>query len=146
MVEAPTVLFDVNALVALCLSTHQHHRAAHAYLASRTGGWATCPTTENALVRLLLNPAVTGSPRQSTEILAVLGGLRGDPRWRFLADDASLAAPLVDTSVLMGHQQVPDLALVNLATRHDAVLATFDSALQLWLAPADRHHIQLIPA
>lgn len=146
MPDSTTTLFDVNALVALCLTSHQHHHAAHRFLAGLTGRWATCPTTEHALVRLLLNPAVTGRVRPSSEVLAVLAGVRTDPRWIFLPDDASLASPLVQTSVLMGHQQVTDLALVNLAARHTARLATFDAALTTWLAPADRTHVELIPA
>ena len=40
-------LFDVNALVALTLTTHQHHRAAHDYLKARVA-WATCPADEPA--------------------------------------------------------------------------------------------------
>ena len=52
----------------------------------------------------------------------------------------------VDTSVLVGHQQVTDLHLVNLAARHGGVLATFDATLPTWLAPADRRHVILIPS
>lgn len=140
------ILFDVNALVALALSTHQHHRAAHAYLAGLPGQWATCPTTETSLTRLLLNPAVTGSQRKVGDVRAILLGMRRDPRWMFLGDTSTFAAPLVDVSVLMGHQQVTDLHLVNLAAVNQAVLATFDAALPTWLAPPDRRYVTLIPS
>lgn len=146
MAEAPVQLMDVNALVALCLTTHQHHRAAHAHLAGLTGRWATCPQTEASLTRLLLNPAVTGRRRSIAEVNAVITGLRADPRWMHLDDDTTLAQPMVETSVLMGHQQVTDLWLVNLAARHSAVLATFDVAIATWLAPDDRRHVVVIPA
>ena len=115
MAERRLTLVDVNALVALCLTSHQHHRPAHAFLAGVTGAWATCPVTESALFRLLLNPAVTGTPRSAGEVAAVVAGLQADPRWRFLPDDSRLGEPLVDLNVLMGHQQVTDLHLVNLA-------------------------------
>lgn len=48
-------------------------------------------------------------------------------------------------SVLMGHRQVTDLHLVNLARRHAAQLATFDRTLSTWLAPADRAMVVQIP-
>ena len=66
MPDVPAVLFDVNALVALSLTTHVHHGAAHRYLATIRGGWATCPLTEAALYRLLLNPAVSGAGRRTS--------------------------------------------------------------------------------
>lgn len=139
-------LFDVNALVALCLTTHQHHRAAHGFLARvADAGWATCPITEAALFRLLLNPAVTGRALSAADIAAMIGGFRTDDRWSFLPDATTLAAPLVNTTVLMGHQQVTDLHLVNLAARSGAVLTTFDASMASWLAPTDRQHVVVIP-
>lgn len=137
-------LWDVSALVALTLTSHVHHRAAHAALRDRRGAWATTPLTEAALVRLLLNPTVTGRAFAPTQVLSTVAGLHADPRWRWLPDDTSLVTPLIDTTVLAGHRQVTDLHLVNLAARHGAVLATFDAALLPTLAPADRRHVQVL--
>lgn len=137
-------LFDVNVLVALTLSTHVHHRAAHAALQRHAGPWATTPVTESALIKLLLNPSVTGRPFSPAEVVSTVRGLRRDPRWRWLADDTSLSAPLIETAVLTGHQQVSDLHLVNLAAHHRAVLATFDAAIPTCLAPADRRHVTVL--
>lgn len=144
MSEKP-ILFDVNALVALSLTAHQHHRPAHAFLGALSGEWATCPITESALFRLLMNPAVTGSARSATDVSAVLSGMRRDVRWRFVDDSSSLAEPLIDMSVLMGHQQVTDFHLVNLAAERGYVLASFDRAMPTWLSPADRRHVTIIP-
>lgn len=56
-------LLDVNVLVALFDPDHVHHEAAQAWFsANRLHGWATCPLTENRLVRILSHPA-TGSDR-----------------------------------------------------------------------------------
>ena len=141
----PTWLCDVNVLVALVLSTHVHHRAAHAALRQHTGGWATTPMTEAALVRLLLNPLVTGRAFGVTDVLAVLRGVRQDPRWRWLPDASTLADAAIDISVLTGHQQVTDLHLVNLAAVSGVRLATFDAAIPASLAPADRGHVEVLP-
>ena len=145
MSEERAVLFDVNALVALALTTHQHHRSAHSFLADRHA-WATCPATESALIRMLLNPLITGTQRQATEAVSIIEGMRTDPRWRFVSDRTSLADPQVNTSVLMGHRQVTDLHLVNLAACNNVVLATFDAGIVTWLAPHDRRHVVVIPA
>lgn len=137
-------LLDANVLVALVLTTHVHHRAAHTALRS-CEVFATTPVTEAALVRLLLNPAVTGSRFGATDALRVLRGLRHDPRHRSLPDDTTLTESYVDLSVLMGHRQVTDLHLLNLAARHACVLATFDGSLAQSVAPSDRMHLHLLP-
>lgn len=139
------VLFDVNALIALCLTTHQRHRDAHSFLAV-TQRWSTCPITEAGLVRLLMNPHLVGVQRSIGDVLAVVAGLRTDPRWSFVSDDTSLTVPSVQTWVLVGHRQLTDLHLVNLARHRGLRLATFDRALPEWLAPADRELVQLIPS
>lgn len=145
MSESDGVLFDVNALVALCLTTHVHHRAAHAFLA-RCSRWATCPTTEAGLYRLLLNPLVAGQSLEVTAVDAVVTGFRADPRWHFVPDTATLAEPVIDTRVLRGYRQVTDLQLLNLARSHGLRLATFDRALASWVVPDDRRFVAEIPA
>lgn len=146
MGDSPVVLFDVNALLALSLTTHQHHRAAHRFLSGLEGRWATSPTTEASLYRLLLNPSVTGAGRAASDVTAILRGIRQDPRWVLLQESGTLADPVVHTTVLMGHQQVTDLHLVNVAAVHGATLATFDAAIPTWLAPSDRGRVLVIPS
>lgn len=147
MTEAPSptpALFDVNALLALTLTSHVHHRAAHAFLADQER-WFTCPTTEAGLCRLLLNPTVTGASWTFRDVAPVLRGFRRDGRWGLLPEDKSLTDAIVDTAVLVGHRQVTDLRLVDLAARCGAELATFDRAMTEWLSPSDRAHVRLIP-
>lgn len=138
-----TLLLDVNVLVSLALSSHQHHRSAHDALQAMTS-WATTPLTEAALVRLLLNPAVVGRQLVGAEALAQLRAMRADPRWCFLSDHTSLADARIELTPLVGHAQVTDFHLVNVAAVHDARLATFDRALAASLAPADRKHVKLL--
>ena len=50
-------LLDVNVLVALFNPDHIHHDTAHDWFAeNHTDGWATCPITEQGVVRILANP------------------------------------------------------------------------------------------
>ncbi|MGL5930939.1 MAG: TA system VapC family ribonuclease toxin [Dermatophilaceae bacterium] len=141
---APGWLCDVNVLVALALQTHLHHDAAHTALRSHRSTWATCPVTEAALVRLLVDPRVVPNAFAAPQVWATLRGMRTDPRWRFVADDVSLVDASIDTSVVTGHQQVTDVHLVNLAASAGLVLATFDARIPASLAPSDRRHVHVL--
>lgn len=136
-------LLDVNLLVALCVDVHVHHSRAHVALRG-FGSWATCPITEAALVRLLLNPLTTGLKLAAADVLGVLEAVRVQPGWRFLPDSSSLAVPRIATETLVGTKQVTDFHLVNLAAESDAVLATFDRRLVRSLDPADRRHVEVV--
>lgn len=145
MTEAVRLL-DVNVLVALTVDAHVHHGAAHRALDRMPGAWATCPLTESALVRLLMNPATTGRRVAAVDAVAVLSAIRTQPGWTFIADATSLAEATIDHSVMMGTDQVTDFHLVNLAAAHHALLATFDSRLPGALVESDRRHVEVIAA
>jgi predicted nucleic acid-binding protein len=61
MNDARVTVPDVNVLVALTNPAHVFHREAHRWL-SGVNRFATTPVTESGLVRMLLNPAVSGQP------------------------------------------------------------------------------------
>ena len=136
------MLLDVNVLLALTWDQHIHHQAAHARFA-QLDSWATCSVTEAGLLRLLLTEQVMGRRVTGGEALAHLDAIRSVPGWTFLTDAVSLAAPVIDTRVLMGRQQVTDLHLVSLAATNDVQLATFDAALRDSLVPADQRWVNV---
>lgn len=142
--KPPTALLDVNVLLALSLSSHVHHNAAHAALEGHAGRWATCPMTEAGFVRLMMTPAVTQLDFTGTQTLRALESMRRHPAWCWLADDVSILDHDTDRRVLTSRQQVTDLHLVGLAARHGAKLWTFDASLTRVLAEADRRHVHLI--
>jgi predicted nucleic acid-binding protein len=56
-------LLDVNVLIALLDRRHVHHEAAHGWFAAEQAkGWATCPLTQNAVLRILGQPRYPNSP------------------------------------------------------------------------------------
>ena len=112
------------------------HHESHRWLAD-VARYATTPVTESGLLRILLNPSVTGQAVMPEQALAVLVGIRADSRAEFLVDDSSLANANVDTTGLAGHKQVTDWHLLNLAARHDGVLVTFDRRMARAVLPAD---------
>lgn len=134
------MLLDVNVLLALTWDQHIHHEVAHARFAELES-WSTCPVTESGLVRLLLTEQVVGRRVTGGEALRQLAAMRQVAGWSFVSDSVSLAAPSIDTRVLMGRRQVTDLHLVDLAAAADMPLATFDAALRASLVPVDQHWV-----
>jgi len=134
------VLLDVNVLLALTWDQHIHHAIAHQRFAE-LDTWSTCATTEAGLLRLLLTEPVVGRKVTGGEALGQIAAIRQVAGWSFLSDSASLAAPVIDTRVLMGRRQVTDLQLVNLAAANQRRLATFDGELRSSLVPEDRRWV-----
>lgn len=136
------MLLDANVLLALSWDQHVHHQVAHERFVALER-WSTCPVAEAGLLRLFLTEQVVGRKVTGAEALGQLGAIRRTPGWSFLADTSSLAAPVIDTRVLMGRKQVTDLQLVNLAAANDVPLATFDAVLRDSLVPQDRRWVDV---
>ena len=121
-------LLDVNVLIALIDPTHVQHDRAHDWFA-RTGrrAWATCPLTENGVLRIVGNsryPSSPGNPAAVAELMTVFLALGGHEFW---PDDVSLFdAARVDTSRLLDSAQITDSYLLALAGAHGGKLATLD--------------------
>lgn len=126
-----TFLLDVNVLIALIDPTHVGHDTAHQWFAA-TGStsWATCPLTENGVIRIvghLKYPNSAGSPAAVVPILARLRTLPGHVFW---PDDLSLIeSDIVDGTRIATPAQVADTYLLALAVAHDGQLATLDRRL-----------------
>jgi uncharacterized protein len=117
-----TVLLDANVLIALLVEDHVHHAAAENWFAGLSEGFATCPVTQGSLVRLLVREGLPASAAR-----AVLSGTADDPRHEFWPDDVSY----IDVPVegIIGHRQVTDAYLAQLARARGSRLATFDQAM-----------------
>ena len=117
-----TVLLDANVLIALLVDDHIHHVAAENWFVSRSGNFATCPITQGSLMRLLIREGQSAATAQ-----AVLSGATADPRHEFWPDDL----PYTDVPIqgIVGHRQVTDAYLAQLARARGSRLATFDQAM-----------------
>lgn len=117
-----TVLLDANVLIALVVAEHVHHQAAERWLADFGDRFASCPITEGSLVRLMIREG------QSTGAAhAVLGGIAAHDRYEFWPDTVSYRN--VTLAGVVGHRQVTDAYLAQLARAHRGRLATFDQGL-----------------
>jgi hypothetical protein len=123
-----TFLLDVNVLIALIDPTHVGHDAAHRWFhATGAASWATCPLTENGVIRIVGHPKypnTVGSPAAVAPIVVGLRALRGHVFWN---DDLSLVgSDLVDARQVTTPGQVTDTYLLALAAANGGQLATFD--------------------
>ena len=121
-------LLDVNVLVALAWPNHVRHDAAHAWFSRHAGAiWATCPITQCGFIRVSSNPKITGgsvSPRDAHTVLCGMTAHKHHVFWP--ADlDYSLAENRC-AALVVGHRQVTDAYLIDLAVRHKGRLVTLD--------------------
>ena len=124
-------LLDINLLVALFDPDHVHHEIAHDWFADhRAEGWASCPITQNGLIRVLSNPRY-GSPAAS--LRAVREAVRkfvSSKDHEFWPDDLSLCDNAIfDASAMVGYKQITDVYLLALATKRKGHLVTLDRAI-----------------
>ena len=117
-----TVLLDANVLIALLVDDHVHHEAAEAWFIDMADHFATCPITQGSLMRLLVREGQSAAAAH-----AILDGTTADPRHEFWADDIPYTD--VPTQGIVGHRQVTDAYLAQLARAHGSRLATFDQAM-----------------
>lgn len=125
-----TFLLDVNVLIALIDPAHVQHDAAHEWFAAHQQSWATCPLTENGLLRIVGHVRYPNSPGSPSAVAPLLAGLRALPGHVFWPDDISLLdAERFNLSRLLTSGQVTDSYLLALACAHGGQLASFDRRL-----------------
>jgi uncharacterized protein len=117
-----TLLLDANVLIALVVAEHVHHDVAAAWLSESDEPFATCPITQGSLVRFLIRAG-----QSATAARDVVRGVDGANRHEFWPDSLSFAE--VATTGVIGHRQVTDAYLAQLARSKKGQLATLDSGL-----------------
>lgn len=141
-----TFLLDVNLLIALIDPTHVGHDAAHQWFAATAAAsWATCPLTENGVIRIVGHPRYpnsSGAPAAAAPLLARLRALPGHVFW---PDDLSLVdSDIVDAARIATSAQVTDTYLLALAAANNGQLATLDRRLSPAAVRGGRAALHLI--
>ncbi|HMD86724.1 MAG TPA: hypothetical protein VKO18_18705 [Terriglobia bacterium] len=93
-------------------------------------GWATCPFTQNAFVRILSNPAFSPNALTPADALVLMRANLGHPAHRFWEEDISFVNAVEPFGErLVGHRQVSDAYLLGLVIHKKGMLATMDRAI-----------------
>lgn len=124
-------LLDINVLIALIDPSHVQHERAHEWF-ERKGrkGWATCPLTENGVLRIVGHPRYPNSPGSPAAVAELLVAFRALPGHAFWADDVSLLErQKVNAARLLDSAHVTDTYLLALARAHNGQLASFDQRM-----------------
>jgi uncharacterized protein len=136
-------LLDANVMVALAWPEHEFHEKVGRWFARHArSGWATCPFTQAAFVRILSNPAFSAAALSPENALRVLESNLSAREHHFWPDDIPLAAAVEGVrGQIIGHRQVTDAYLLGLAIRHRARLATMDRGILAW---GEENSVELI--
>jgi len=125
--NAPALL-DTNVLLALAWPNHQHHSVAHTWFRKFSKhGWATCAFTQLGFIRLSSNPAFTADavlPREAARLLQQWVKMEAHQFWK----SPSAAGEMIYEHAL-GHQQVNDAWLVEVARTNKGKLVTLDGRI-----------------
>lgn len=124
-------LLDINVLIALIDPAHIQHERAHEWFASKgKKAWATCPLTENGVLRIVGHPRYPNSPGTPAAVAELLAPLRRLSGHAFWPDDISLLdGERANAARLLDSTQVTDSYLLALARAHGGALASFDQRL-----------------
>lgn len=124
-------LLDVNVLIALIDPTHIQHDVAHDWFSAQgQQAWATCPLTENGVLRIVGHARYPNSPGTPAAVAPLIKTLRALPGHRFWPDSISLLDDdKLDSTRLLTSGQVTDSYLLALACAQGGQLATFDRRL-----------------
>jgi len=141
-----TLLLDVNVLIALLDPAHVQHDAAHEWFARRgQQAWATCPLTENGVLRIVGHSRYPNSPGTPAAVAQLLAAMRALPGHAFWPDDISLVDTAhMDGARLLSSAQVTDTYLLALARAHHGQLASFDRRLITDGVPGGTAHLHPI--
>ncbi len=125
-------LLDVNVLLALFDDEHvSHDRCREWWHGHERHGWASCPLTQNGLLRIVSQPRYE-RPALLAVAIRTMTAWAVPPQHEFWPDDVSILDPgLIDHSRLLGPRQLTDVYLLALAVRHGGRLVTLDRGIPL---------------
>lgn len=126
----PRALLDINVVIALLDQGHVLHQAATRWLEREIAhGWATCPITQNGVVRIMAQPAYP-NPQPAARVAERLAAACRDPSHGFWPEPISLLEEgLIRWQRLLGPRQITDAYLLALAVHHGGRFVSFDKRI-----------------
>jgi len=127
-------LLDVNVIIALLDASHVFHERAHDWLAlNEKPGWASCPLTENGVIRIMSNPGYSRQRRFIPgELIGRIWQFSKHSDHEFWPDDLSFCeGKNFLVANLHASRLLTDIYLLGLATEHGGRLVTFDQGIPI---------------
>ncbi len=122
-------LLDINLLLALAWPQHQFHSPAHRWFRKNgSKGWATCAITQLGFIRLSSNKRFTDQAVLPMEAACMMEEIAALPQHSYLSELPPLSSSS-SCARIIGHKQVTDAYLCQVAHSFDLLLATFDRRL-----------------
>jgi toxin-antitoxin system PIN domain toxin len=125
-------LLDVNVLIALLDPDHVFHDRAHDWWAGNLAdGWASCPLTENGVVRIMSNPGYSSALRFTPgDLIHRLQVFASQSDHEFWPDEITLRDGLLFVADhIHSSRQLTDIYLLGVASKHGGRLVTFDQGI-----------------
>jgi len=124
-------LLDVNVLIALIDPSHAFHSRAHQWWRKSQPAWASCPITENGLVRITSAVNYSKIFRFTVAELTTLFQTFVEAfDHAFWPDTISLRDPACfDHRRILSSRQITDTYLLALAVKNGGLLVTFDHGI-----------------
>jgi len=125
-------LLDVNVLIALHDRDHAHHRLAYEWLDRHMDqGWASCPLTQNGMLRVMSQSSYTNN-QSLQNLVKRLRHFTDTKHHAFWPDDISLLdEAFIDADKLLSPRQLTDAYLLTLAVKHGGRLITLYKRIPL---------------
>jgi hypothetical protein len=139
-------LLDINVIIALLDSGHVLHPAACRWMEQEVDhGWATCPITENGVVRIMSQPAYP-NPRPAQQVAQRLAEACSHSSHQFWPETISLLHDgLIQWQRILGPRQITDAYLLALAVAREGRFVSFDQRIGIDVVPtATGEHLAII--
>ncbi|MCC6274514.1 MAG: PIN domain-containing protein [Leptospiraceae bacterium] len=139
-------LLDVNVLIGLCDPNHSFHEKAWAWFDNKKKiGWATCPITENGLVRILSNPSYPNKMDDLEQAIGLLNKITQVEGHMFIPDDISFTKNEIFIDLQNTNQKhLTDIYLLGLCIKHKIRFATFDKKIPSTINPEGAKSIEIV--
>ena len=123
-------LLDLNVLIALLDKNHVHHlHLLDWWNANKQFGWASCPLTENGLVRVMSGVKYPGIRLSPSDVLRQLESFINSTDHQFWSDDLTIRDfSQIDNSAITS-RQITDVYLLALAVQRAGRFVTLDKGV-----------------
>lgn len=140
-------LLDINVLIALLDPDHTFHQRAHAWWGAQGRVWASCPLTQNGLLRIMASASYSKTMQFTVADIATrLVTFTVQSDHAFWSDSLSiLDAKHFQHTSMLSSKHLTDVYLLALAVENHGLLVTFDQHIPLSAVPsAKASHLSVI--